>query len=290
MPFIKSTKVIFNGSDLTLNGLVNVSVDDKNKPNIFASAKTINTAKAMYGRRNITTGYDREPLQFNLTFSSLGNPLTETILAALYQIFDVVTYKKLSFGDPFCVGTSEIYFNAVPMVGSLTEMYNFYQDAGYFTIPFVCDAGHGWIDREYFFERIVGETSGQPWVMDNPSNVKDHDGFCRVYPYITIELPEFDPSSTLKHYHIGFGLSSEDQNDWFRLTDISQDQTLLIDNENKQMYSSAGDNLLVAMGNNIRFFYLEQGENTVYHETLYGDETISSSYNITFNLACPYMW
>jgi hypothetical protein len=289
MPFMQAQKVTFNGNDLTLNGLISVRIDQKLSPNIFATSKTINTAKAMYGRRNITTGYDREPLQFDLTFSSLGTPFTQTLCETLYQIFDVPTYKKLTFGTA-TVGNLQIYFNAIPMVGKITEMYNFANDNGYFTIPFVCDAGHGWVDQTYHFDRVVGENSGVPWVMNNPSNVKDRDGFCRVYPYITINLPEFDPQSTLKNYHIGFWLSTEQQANAFRLSNISQNQTLLIDNENKQMYSSAGDNLLTAMGNNIRFFYLEQGQNTVLHETYVGDQTISSSYGITFDLACPYMW
>lgn len=275
MGFMNDCKVTFNGVDLTSYGLTNVTVGNNIKPHIFGANKSIQTAKSLYGKRNVITGCNKEPITFDLTFSRGNTMITENFCSELYQIFDVTTYKALKFGN------EDIYYNAMPMVGSVSELNLYIGSKGYITIPFVCDAGNGWIDKEYNFNRSSSNI-GVTWSMNNPCNVKDINNTYRVYPYIEIQVP-------MNTNYVSFGLASlideGDDNAWFTLDDISGNQTIIIDCENKQCFSSAGDNIVDKIRYD-QFFFLEGGDNTIYHRQIQGT---TSYYNIDFYLSCPYM-
>lgn len=287
-------KVEFNGIDLTSYGIWSVSVDGQ-KPHIFAGSKTITTARPIYNTRNVVTGINYEPLSFSLTLAPHDNEWTEQYVNEIYKLFDVRTYKPLRFGD------DEMYYNVLPYVGSVSEMMLFAQSQGYVTIPFVCDAGHGWIDREYYFER--GHEIGQlstPWYVENPCNVKTFDGSYRVKPYIVIDsISDYSPNPEHKAF-ISFGLASDidgslGDDGWFNLRDIpATTEQIIIDGANCQIYDTTNNlNLLEHIRDNdynvkIWFPYLEQGKNTIYHRTLV-EQGMISNYNIHFYLTCPYM-
>lgn len=277
MGFMQNCKVTFNGTDLTTLGLVNVELGKTVKPHIFAANKNIQTAKALYAKRNIITGFNREPITFNLTFGGKSTTITESYCNTLFKLFDVCEYKPLIFGT---YATDTVYYNAMPMVGSASDLYLYMGSQGYVTIPFVCDAGNAWIDKTYTFVRDA-ETAGLAWAVNNPCNVKDKEGKYRVYPYIEIEVDEGTD-------YISFGLSTEiTQTDegWFTLDDISDDQTIVIDCANKQVFSSAGDNIVDSIRYD-QFFFIEGGNNTINHRTLQGHQ---SDYTIHFYFSSPYM-
>ena len=289
-------KVEFNGIDLTSYGIWSVSVDGQ-KPHIFAGSKTISTARPIYNTRNVVTGMNYEPLSFSLTLAPHDNEWTEQYVNEIYKLFDVRTYKPLRFGD------DEMYYNVLPYVGSTSEMMLFAQAKGYVTIPFVCDAGHGWIDREYHYERLHAGRDQAPKIT-NPCNILTFDNTYKVYPYIVIDnIQTSDLSDDAKSTFVSFGLASEiDQypdnepkQHWFNLYNFPVTSEIHIDGANQQIYDITNNiNVLEYIKDNslkknvIWFPYLLEGENVIYTRFL-DDISVTSTYDLHFYLTCPYM-
>lgn len=319
MAFMDNTKVTFNGVDLYKEfNLLNVSVGGKIKHQ-HAAKKNIITSRPLYKQRNTITGFNREPLTFNLTFG-VGNlyedidengniavvppnSITEDYCTKLFKILDVDTYKPLRFGD------DEMYYNAIPYVGSVTELELFCNNQGYFTIPFVCDAGHGWVDVNKTFKREES-TIAQVWNINNPCNVKDWTSKCRVYPYMVLTIPK-----TTDYFSIRLKMQADIEFDegriteeertrltepyWFTLENLGKGKEMeleklegdtyqiIIDNENKQFFSEIGDNLLQKIKpDGLYNFWLEEGENTIFHRNMQGKMT-QAFYDCDFSLSCP---
>lgn len=293
-------RVEFNGVDLLAQyNIGHVSVDGP-QTHIFAASKSIQTASPIYRNRQILTASMGEPLNFSLTFAPMdGEEWSDELVNAIYQLFDVKDYKPLRFGG------EEMYYNVLPFSGSVSEMRLFAMNGGYVTIPFQCDAPHGWIDREYHFTRDEAHAAWV-WQVDNPCNVKDALGTYRVYPYIV--LKNFDTTSGIDSAFVSFGRASDIDGaigdaGWYNLAGIpttvigDESREYHLDCYNQQVYSIGSNtvNLLNYMKDNegnedLRFFYLEGGHNYIYHRSIISNEIqYIGYYDIDIYMSCPYM-
>ncbi len=170
---------------------------------------------------------------------------------------------------------------------SQQDLHTFYADnEGYFTIDFVCDAGHGWISEHYSYD-ISEETwfEAVPKIV-NKTNVKDENGTYRAYPYMIIK--DLGAEETGQYISFGSNLvidapvkENEDTGDrWFIFEKYNPGVTLEIDNKTLFIHTSdgsnvlAGDNPMLANRGMLfktgKGFYLEKGENIIYKRTLSG--------------------
>lgn len=259
----------FNGVTSQEMNLYNVRVNQSDVTHLFNAAKQLTTAKAFYGDRNIITNIDTEPLTFSLTFTSLEGSFTISRIREIFKWFDVNDYAPLSFGS-----NPDFYYNVMPLT-SQQDLYLFNNDAGYFTIDFVCDCGHGWISRHYHYDFNTENWSDVPQIY-NESNVKNKEGNYRVYPYIIfkdntslygVETPRYIAIQSS-------GADSENEDSWLSISDYEPDDRIEIDNRNLFFYAEKTTNLIDIILENDknkifktgRGFYISEGWNKIWRQ------------------------
>lgn len=262
MSFMDDTDITYNGIHFSDFGFLSVDVGGSRSKHIFAPSKTLNTVKPAYRTRSIAVGQTAENLTFNLTFSLLNVNFTEDFNKLLYQILDVETYKPLKFGN------DDFYYNAIPFVGSASELTFAMQHQGYITIPFVCDAPHGWIDRVYEFSRQEGE-EGTPWKsFQGEGNVRSGDGTYTVYPYLEIEIDTTKTGSNKQGY-VSFSLAITDDTISEQSADIKQmtkydepNPTWAVDGRWWTLYNLDKKCKIAIDGENMQFYYFKWDDTT----------------------------
>ena len=270
-------KFIFNGITSDAMGLYNVKIDSSECKHILGGGKTLTTSRSIYSHRNVLTKTTSEPMTFSLTFTALDKPFTELRRRQIYSYFDVPDYCKMSFLPNF-----DFYYNVMAMT-SQTELNLFSGDVGYFTIDFVCDAAHGWIDREYNFSSDYNGV----FEVYNESNVRNVYGNYLVYPTMHINMakgtylglcPQY---KILDGYEDGWANNSTEIYNWLAFENLTSPIRFTIDNENKQIYSdSNGENLLSHVQNKeYNFIGLQEGHTYLYRKSLQG-ETLEFELNM----------
>lgn len=313
MSFIDELNVTFNGIHLADYGFLSVTVDNSRSNHIFAPSKSVQMVKPIYRTRSIAVGQTAENLTFNLTFSLLDKDFTEKFCELMYQMLDVNTFKPLYFGN------DDFYYNAIPFVGSISELNFVTQHKGYITIPFLCDAPHGWIDRKYSFTRKRSNAAVRWEPFNGLGNVRNGDGEFRIYPYLDIytidgaDAEGGDGTSaaqeTAKNRYISFCLAkgsgdgeetvaSVTDDEWFSIQNVPPKTHIQIDGENMQFYvykinndgteeKRTDFNILENMyGEEHIFSILSNQKNYLYHRTLIDHE--QSSYNWKMDIYASY--
>jgi phage-related protein len=278
-------KFTFNGISSDEMGLYRVYIDKEQATHPLGGARTITTAKAMYSHKNIITKVSPEPLTFSLTFTAMDKPFTPIRIREIYSYFDVDNYAKLSFNT-----NPEFYYNVMPMTNQ-TDLNLYCGDVGYFSLDFVCDSHHGWIDREYKFS-----TSDEGlWEIYNESNVRNEYGNYLVYPTIKVNMKKGTHFGICPQYKViadntdgQLDLTATETYNWFRLVNLNYTYNetndtglqFTIDNMNKQIYNDTNNvNLLshIYMKGTVpqyNFVGLQEGHTYLYRERLNSDTAL----------------
>lgn len=259
-------KFVFNGVTSDEMGLYNVHINKPTSSQIIGAARSLTKTKSINSSANVITKTELEPLTFSLRFTLLDGSFTSEKIRQIYEYFDVDDYSPLSFSN-----NPDFYYNVMPFQNQ-SEINLFNENKGYFEINFICDAGHGWIDREYNFKYSqVGYFD-----IDNETNVKVNGSYL-VYPFMRIEL-----LNDCDYFSIR--LSTSDENNWFTLRNLNVGDTIEIDNKNGIITSKSGDNIYRKM-DTFDFFYLEKGNNIIYRREQINN--ITQAFNLKVNCSYP---
>lgn len=286
---LSDLKFIFNGISSDAMGLYNVFVDKTVATHPLGGAKTLTTSKAMYAHKNIITKVTPEPITFALTFTTLDKPFTPQRIREIYSYFDVDDYKKLSFQ-----GNPDFYYNVMPMT-SQTELNLYSGDTGYFSIDFICDSHHGWIDREYTYNTDYAGV----FEVYNESNVRNEYGNYLVYPTMTVNMTKGTHFGICPQYKVVTGntdgqLEYSEVYNWLRLDNLaipSGGLNFIIDNTNKQIYNTdTNESMLsyISKVNNVpqyNFVGFQEGHTYLYRERLNTDEALE--FELQINASYP---
>lgn len=279
---LSDVKFIFNGMTSDAMGLYNVKIDSSECKHLISGGKTFTSSHSIYSHRNILTNTTDNPLTFTLTFTAMDQPFTADKRMQIFSYFDVKDYCKLSFSSD-----NDFYYNVLPMTSPM-ELNLFAGDVGYFSIDFVCDASHGWIDKEYTY------TSDYPgaFKVQNVGNVRNVYGNYLVYPTMQISMTQgtyvaFCPQyKILDEYENGWINGETEIYNWLTFRNLSSPINFTIDNENKQVYNdSTNENLLPYIEDaNYNFIGLQEGNTYLYRRSLQGDIL---EFEINIKYSCP---
>lgn len=181
----------------------------------------------------------------------------------------------------------DFYYNVIAMT-SPTELNLFSGDVGYFTIDFLCDAAHGWVDREYNFSSDYNGV----FEVYNESNVRNVYGNYLVYPTMHINMtkgtyiglcPQY---KILDDYNDGWVNGETEIYNWISFKNLTSPIQFTIDNENKQIYNdSNGENLLPYVQNReYNFIGFQEGHTYLYRRHLAGEEL---EFNLNIKISYP---
>ena len=315
MKLLGNHKVYFNGVDLHEMGFDCVQADSDQRP-IFAGGKSLTKSRAIDSMQYIATKIVREPITFTLSFVKCRNSngqkdeeWTWEDITSLYEVFDVNTYKKLYFdelkvdegGKPTTDEGYQVYYNVIPYIGNETQLYLFANNNGYVDITFECDAGNAWLDMETVIHCNSYQDQGD-WRLSIPniSNVKSYEGNYRVYPYVKIEFRDGGEFCSFGS-PVGVDTYGEWINVFLNLGNYPERQgcTVIIDGENQQYRLIYADGTegdpsevwTILQGGELRFLYLEKGDDVIYHRLITdGESQITDTnypYTMTVKVAYP---